>query len=125
VVPSQNLVWIRMGENPDGLDVPILMIDDIWQLINALPCTPNTVEITERQGIEVVPNPATTHWTIHSKSPIQSFKLSDMHGLTMQTELTAGASSIRLDANHLPCGNYIATIYLQDGSVMRARLVKA
>jgi CubicO group peptidase (beta-lactamase class C family) len=125
VVPSQNLVWIRMGENPDGLDVPILMIDDIWQLINALPCSPNAVDLSQSKGMEVAPNPATTHWTIHSKSPIQSFKLSDMHGLTVQTGLTAGASSIRLDANHLPCGNYIATIYLQDGSVMRARLVKA
>ena len=44
VVPSQNLVWIRMGENPDQLDVPILMANDVFALINALPCSSTSVE---------------------------------------------------------------------------------
>lgn len=38
IVPSQNLVVIRMGDNPDDALVPLLYINDIWdQLKNIIP----------------------------------------------------------------------------------------
>lgn len=34
VIPSQNIVVIRMGESPDGSLVPILFHDEMWEKIN-------------------------------------------------------------------------------------------
>lgn len=40
VVPSQNMVWIRMGNAPDNSLVPTALNDDIWKYINDLGCIP-------------------------------------------------------------------------------------
>jgi len=34
VVPSMNLVLVRMGENPDAVEVPFLFLDEIWKKLN-------------------------------------------------------------------------------------------
>lgn len=33
VVPSQNLVLVRMGENPDQSLIPLQYLNDIWEII--------------------------------------------------------------------------------------------
>jgi len=37
VVPSQNMVWIRMGDAPGGVPVDFLLNNEIWTYINQLP----------------------------------------------------------------------------------------
>ena len=125
VVPSENLVWIRMGENPDGLDVPILMIDDIWELINALPCGPNAVSEIGTAIMDVQPNPASTEWTITSSAPIQKWTLHDMQGRLMDSNDANGAYQCRIQAGPLPQGNYLATLMLRDGRILNKRLVRS
>jgi len=34
VVPSMNMVMIRMGEEPTSVDIPFLFLDDIWEALN-------------------------------------------------------------------------------------------
>lgn len=36
VIPSQNLVMVRMGENPDSAQVPFLFQNDIWEKLNGI-----------------------------------------------------------------------------------------
>ena len=48
VVPSENLVWVRMGEAPDSSLVPHDLNIAIWNYINDLPCT--TLSIEDYQG---------------------------------------------------------------------------
>ncbi len=36
ILPSQSLVIIRMGENPDAALVPLLYLDDIWKSLNEI-----------------------------------------------------------------------------------------
>jgi CubicO group peptidase (beta-lactamase class C family) len=36
VVPSQNIVIVRMGDNPDQALVPFLFLDDIWEKLNLI-----------------------------------------------------------------------------------------
>ena len=36
VVPSQNIVLVRMGDNPDEALVPFLFLDDIWEKLNQI-----------------------------------------------------------------------------------------
>jgi CubicO group peptidase (beta-lactamase class C family) len=60
VVPSQNLVFIRMGNASNSADVSTLLCDTIWQFINALPCSVNGVGGDVEVGsFKVWPNPAT------------------------------------------------------------------
>ncbi len=61
IIPSQNIVWIRMGESPDNLLVPSTLNNEIWDYINKLNC--NTVSTTEealdgKVGIRIFPNPS-------------------------------------------------------------------
>ena len=58
IVPSQNLVWIRMGEAPATSLVPINLNEDIWQYLNKLKCNP--VGISENRinsRMDIYPNP--------------------------------------------------------------------
>ncbi len=59
VVPSRNMVWIRMGDDPGATPVPFLFNDVIWQYINALPCDPLAVDAGEeaKLGVRLYPNP--------------------------------------------------------------------
>lgn len=57
VVPSQNLVLIRMGEDPGGSPVPFLMNDRIWEYMNDLVCAESGIEKDELQ-FNLFPNPS-------------------------------------------------------------------
>ena len=48
VVPSENMVWIRMGDAPGKSLVPINLNDDIWSYINKLSC--NSTNLDEKQN---------------------------------------------------------------------------
>lgn len=63
VVPSQHLVWIRMGEAPGNDLVPFLLNDQIWEYINLLGCSGS---ITEENTLpfSISPNPADETITI-------------------------------------------------------------
>jgi len=38
IVPSQDLVLIRMGESPDSSLVPMNFVNELWDYLNDLPC---------------------------------------------------------------------------------------
>lgn len=63
VVPSENLVVLRMGESNGGDEVSILLIREMWRLLNKVICE-NTVGIdppmAEKEGILAIPNPGST-----------------------------------------------------------------
>lgn len=48
VVPSENMVWIRMGDAPGKSLVPLNLNDDIWSYINKLSC--NSTNLDEKQN---------------------------------------------------------------------------
>lgn len=70
VVPSQNLVFIRMGNASNNADVSTLLCDTIWQYINQLPCTPIAVTEGLENGFELYPNPAKDQMTLRCPSEI-------------------------------------------------------
>jgi CubicO group peptidase (beta-lactamase class C family) len=121
VVPSLNIVWIRMGENPEALDVPILMINEIWEYINLLPCSTSTVEEQTRPAIRFYPQPACEHVQVSSVHPIDALKLYALTGELIR-EQRGHASSLSLD--ELPAGMYLCGWQLTDGSSGMERIVK-
>ena len=56
VVPSQNLVLIRMGEEPNGSLVPFLLNDKIWEYMNDLTCPTGGLS-NQILSFHVFPNP--------------------------------------------------------------------
>ncbi len=58
VVPSQKLVWIRMGNPPgDNGSIPPLYNNDIWKYINALTCSSASISDFHTSSLNVYPNP--------------------------------------------------------------------
>jgi CubicO group peptidase (beta-lactamase class C family) len=58
VVPSQNIVLIRMGDSPDNSLVPFLFNNDIWAAVNELVCDPvATTELEVHRRLLISPNP--------------------------------------------------------------------
>ncbi|MBA3900886.1 MAG: serine hydrolase, partial [Bacteroidetes bacterium] len=58
VAPSKGLVWVRMGETPDGLSVPTILNDQIWQHINEMECHLSIKENhLDKAEINIFPNP--------------------------------------------------------------------
>lgn len=124
VVPSQNLVWIRMGENPEDLNVPILMIDDIWEYINALPCEPSGVDLNVNTSVYIRPNPTTTQWSISMQEPIRKWVLFDTRGREVASDDSGGASAFSVNAEELAPGVYVAQVESRSGNVTSIRLVR-
>ena len=64
VVPSQGLVFIRVGNNPDNLLVPFLYNNEIWKRLNAVICnrvgTVENGQNTEGSDFTISPNPSTS-----------------------------------------------------------------
>ena len=59
VVPSQNLVLIRMGEAPGtSSDVSITYNNNIWKKVNDLACNVSSNQTYESEKINIYPNPA-------------------------------------------------------------------
>lgn len=79
VVPSQNLVLIRMGEEPDGSLVPFLMNDKIWEYMNALVCNPVGLS-EEKLSFLVSPNPNAGSFTIQSSNEQGHIVVLDLFG---------------------------------------------
>jgi hypothetical protein len=124
VVPSQQLVWIRMGENPEQLDVPILMIDDIWQLLNQLPCTPQSSVEIQAEKVNVFPNPTTGKWVVSGISESSTWSLLDLSGKKVTEGNASEGLQFEIDAERIPSGCYILLVQSK-GSVIRKRITRS
>ncbi len=114
VIPSQNMVWIRMGDAPDDSLVPFTYNDDIWAFINELNC--NTVNVDEKQvnnsKFSVYPNPADDVVRIHADnnvSGITSYHLYNPLGKLIQHGKFAD-SQYDLATGNILSGFYILKI---------------
>jgi len=54
VVPSENMVWIRMGDAPEETLVPFNFNDEIWTYINQLNCEASNVNEHQEQTKKLV-----------------------------------------------------------------------
>lgn len=118
VVPSQGMVWIRMGDAPDNSPVPFLLQNKIWQYINQLPCgqSSSVIEPTMSKW-NLYPQPANDVVYLQNATQNQNinvpiaFVLSDMQGRKLRAgSIDAGQWPLRIETGDLPTGAYLLQI---------------
>jgi CubicO group peptidase (beta-lactamase class C family) len=117
VIPSQNMVWIRMGDNPDNALVPFLFNEDVSKYINALSCT-SSVRDLSAIPYKVFPNPTTDHIHIEntdSVSEMITWTITDALGRVAHHGQGEG-SSLVVSTDFLPDGLYILLLHGNKGS---------
>jgi CubicO group peptidase (beta-lactamase class C family) len=96
VVPSQNMTWIRMGDAPDNSFVPFLLNDGIWQYINELSCSNETIELGVA-NLSVQPNPANGSFVLSCDAPMQISITNAFGQEVLNTNITAGETNFTLE----------------------------
>ncbi len=127
VVPSHDLVWVRMGNNPSGGYVPTDYHESIWQrLAPVIGYTPTTLEDPEEGrgraeelgALEVYPNPAKARVWVETRSGGDVVVYDVLGRRVFMREATLGAPT-ELDIAHLKPGVYY--IVHQSGETSLAR----
>lgn len=113
VIPSQNMVWIRMGESPDNLPVPYLLNDGIWEYINLLECDPAGVQESTAANITMAPNPVKELLEIRSDQWINEIQLSDASGRILE-QVPVNANTLNWSFSKYPQGMYFIQVQLEN-----------
>lgn len=104
---SQNMVWIRMGANPEGVPVDFLMNDIIWDYINNLACETTGIDSFVDE-IGVYPNPFKNQINIQNPNADANYSLMNLNGQTVWS----GKNIVTQDFSDLSKGQYILQIEL-------------
>ena len=105
IVPSQNLVVVRMG-NSDGSPVPITYVNEIWKRLNKIICKPTATADLESTQFELFPNPSSDVITIQSDTQATDIQVFNELGQAMQVVV----NDRTLHIQHLPKGIYFLKI---------------
>jgi beta-glucosidase/6-phospho-beta-glucosidase/beta-galactosidase len=124
VVPSMNLVWVRVGDAPqDNVEVPITFNNDIWFYLNKVICKGANflVEPTLQEQVNIYPNPAQSKLTIVGLKANEKYQIGiyNLNGVL----LFANQNPNEIDISTLELGYYILNIEFEGGKIIR-KIVK-
>lgn len=122
VSPSTGLVVVRMGDLPtEGIFVPTVYNDEIWQRLNAVICLPTTVATQHHtNSLAIHPNPATDRITVSIAGAVpQRIRIIGADGRECLSLQQPG----QVDTAPLPPGTYMVEATAADGTVVRSKLV--
>jgi len=119
IVPSQNMVWLRMGDEPTTSLVPILLNDQIWEHVNDLICSTSSIEEGELdREIQVYPNPANEQIIVSiEKGVLEKVVLFNQLGMKIK-EIQSNAQSTAIDISNVEKGVYLISLP-EKGMTMR------
>lgn len=125
VVPSQNIVLIRMGNAPSGGEVPALMNDTIWQKLNLVMCNTSSVagSGTVSPQVNLYPNPAGAYTVVSLPGSVFDYALFDVTGALVRSK-NGSATETTIDTAELPAGIYMLRITTAAGTAVRKLLVQ-
>ena len=121
VSPGTGLVVVRMGNLPDGLFVPNVYNNEIWQHLNAVVCTPTAVEGAKNDdAITLYPNPVRDHVTINLSDGTRAadLRIVDAVGRTILQHTLSGTAA-QLDLRALPAGSYRCVLTTTEGRLVK------
>ena len=110
IVPSQHLVWLRMGDEPSNSNVPFLLNDAIWKYVNDLACSSALNEIDVNEGVNLFPNPVLDKMTLTTKNnTLGKILVYDQQGIKLLEE-QADQQAFTLDVSSLKKGVYLLNL---------------
>ena len=122
VIPSEGIVLVRMGNAPDGLPVPYLLNDEIWEYLNAVLCSNTMIgdAAGPQQSQLLYPNPTNGILTFKNTGNRKVLRVI-MIGTDGRThpEMVNNSS---VDISDLADGIYNAVITFSDGTEYREKI---
>lgn len=121
VIPSENMVVVRMGDAPENSFISLNFHRDMWAKISDLACETTAAgeAAAPNMGVEVMPNPFRNNLRISGLTEAQSYQLVDANG-----NVVADGYSPLLPTWHLPAGTYFLRVN-ENGKVVETKpLVK-
>ncbi|MEZ4955746.1 MAG: serine hydrolase [Saprospiraceae bacterium] len=115
ISPSQGLVLVRMGESPDGLLVPNLLNNEIWQYVNDLECEPNATLELESADVKIFPNPINDYLNIEWQDGFSEFNIRIFNALGK--EVMNAENENKIDLTHLNKGVYFYNILINGKNI--------
>jgi len=116
VIPSENMVWIRLGDSPENTDVSFLLNDQIWEYINRLPDVSGIAE--ETMDFNPYPNPS--NGMVYFSQNFEKMYVSDCSGKRLQTYFNSNC----IDLSDLIQGVYIIQI-INNKQIINLKIVKS
>lgn len=122
IVPSENLVWVRMGEEPTSTMVPYMLNNKIWQYINELECdlSDESNEFTDK-SVALYPNPVVEELHIHFSCKRGDLRLYDAFGQLLQSQQNI-PGNYQLSVKSLDSGIYYLQIILGDKRIITKQI---
>ncbi len=122
VIPSESMVWIRMGEDPSNLPVPFLLNDQIWNFINDLECELSNSDFTQN-SLLLSPNPVQDTFTIKGKKELIKIEIFNSQTQLMDT-LPASGLEVQFSIASFDSGFYYLKVYFADGKSIVRKIIK-
>lgn len=124
VVPSQNLVVIRMGNNPDGIEalVPTIFDNTIWDYLNQLMCESSSIAEEVQRSPILYPNPATGAVYFDNDRFDRAVVMNAVGQIVYEGTIELGQQFI--DIQHLSAGIYHVFLGNKDGMVTEKLIVQ-
>ncbi len=122
VVPSQNLVVIRMGNKANDEVLALSSFDsELWSRISQLSDCEVVADLESEtlRDFQIYPNPTETIFSIRSKLPIREIRISNLQG----KELMRTARGT-VDISSFPKGIYLLEAYFENGVLVQRKIVK-
>lgn len=113
VIPSKNMVLIRMGNEPTSVPVPYQVNIQIWDYMNDLECFSGVNEL-KNSHLSAYPNPTENDLTMQSEKIMTEVRLSDLNGNLVHSELLNSKSSKLSMVDH-QAGIYFCEVTFEDG----------
>ncbi len=118
IVPSQDLVVIRLGNAAEGINFAVSDFDDeLWEKINNLSCTISNINELKKNDVAVFPNPSNDFVNILADE-IERWELIDLTGRILEL----GREKI-VELSHYSNGIYFCRVYFKDGRSVVKKVV--
>jgi len=123
VVPSQRIVFIRMGNIPVSGEVPFTFNDSIWQKLNNMTCPTTAINTIETNTFKLYPNPTNGKFQIELSQKNFSVTIQDMTGRTVFEQQNI-LDKTEIDAQPFCKGIYFVQIKVDGKLMVVQKLVK-
>lgn len=126
IIPSLNMVMVRMGNSGSNLPAPLFLNNEIWKRFNEIACVTSSEDVSNQQGTPAVyPNPATDFITLPAfagKGEILKADLLDMTGRKMSETAYFSAQTHTWTLPVLKTGWYSLRIFSSEKMMQASKI---